>query len=187
MAYSSSAREKILFPQRQQLPVVLVQQSSDWMPSRATFSTPFLEAAAVTSSADLSMARGDPNRPPHTRLFRHKVAQTGASLASHSAPLQHLPRLQAFLAWTTQRLMAICHQGQSQEHVDYSLGVNPRRDQEASQKPPPNVGLRDRDLCRVRFQESKAQQSMRRTMPVRWFQKNVIWMSRNGILRCAWN
>ena len=52
MAYSNSAREKILFPQHQQLSVVLVQQFLDWMPFRATSSTLSLEPVAVTFSVD---------------------------------------------------------------------------------------------------------------------------------------
>jgi hypothetical protein len=51
-AYSNSAREKILFPQHQQLSVVLVQQYSDWMPFRVTSSTHSLEQAAATFSVD---------------------------------------------------------------------------------------------------------------------------------------
>ena len=51
-AYSNSAREKILFPQHQQLSVVLVQQYSDWMPFRATSSTLSLEQVAATFSVD---------------------------------------------------------------------------------------------------------------------------------------
>jgi hypothetical protein len=51
-AYSNSAREKILFPQRQQLSVVLVQQYLDWMPFRATSSTLSLEQVAVTFLVD---------------------------------------------------------------------------------------------------------------------------------------
>lgn len=50
-AYSSSVQGKILFPQHQ-LSVVLVQQYSDWMPSRATFSTLSLEQVAATFSVD---------------------------------------------------------------------------------------------------------------------------------------
>jgi hypothetical protein len=52
MVYLNSAREKTLFPQHQQLPVVLVQQYSDWMPFRATSSTLSLEQAAATFSVD---------------------------------------------------------------------------------------------------------------------------------------
>lgn len=51
-AYSNFAREKILFPQHQQLSVVLVQQYSDWMPFRVTSSTHSLEQAAATFSVD---------------------------------------------------------------------------------------------------------------------------------------
>jgi hypothetical protein len=51
-AYSNSAREKILFPQHQQLSVVLVQQYSGWMQFHATSSTLSLEQVAATSSVD---------------------------------------------------------------------------------------------------------------------------------------
>lgn len=50
-AYSNSVQEKILFPQHQ-LSAVLVQQYSDWMPSRATFSTLSLEQVAATFLVD---------------------------------------------------------------------------------------------------------------------------------------
>ena len=50
-AYSNSVQEKILFPQHQ-LSAVLVQQYSDWMPSRATFSTHSLEQVAATFLVD---------------------------------------------------------------------------------------------------------------------------------------
>ena len=51
-AYSNSAREKILFPQHQQLSVALVQQYSGWMQFRATSSTHSLEQAAPTFLVD---------------------------------------------------------------------------------------------------------------------------------------
>jgi hypothetical protein len=79
-------------------------------------------------------------------------------------------------------------QGQSRERVACSVGVDHQRGQGASQMSPPNAGRRDRDLYRlVRFRESRAQQSMKPMMLVRWFQRSAIWTSQSGILRCAWS
>src|SRR6266852_2966013 len=114
------------------------------------------------------MAHDDPSRPLHARPFPHKVAQTGASRASQSAPVQCLPQLLASLVWTMKHSMAPYRQAKSREHVDCSVGVDRQRDQEASQMSLPNVGRRDTDLYRlVRFRESKAQQSMMLMMLVR--------------------
>jgi hypothetical protein len=187
MAYSSSGREKILFPQHRQLSVVLVQQYSDWTPFRATSSMLSPEQVVATSSVDLSMAHDDPNRPLHARPFLRKVVQTGALRASHSALVQRLPQLLASLVWTMRHSTVPNYQDQSRERVDCSVEVNPRRDREASQIYLPSARGRDRDLYQVRFRESKAQQSMMSMRPVKWFQRNVIWMSQSGILRCAWS
>ena len=78
-------------------------------------------------------------------------------------------------------------QDKSQERVDCSAGVDPQKDQEANQMSLPSGRLRDRDLYRARFRESKAQQLTRHTMPVRLAQRNAIWMSQNGISPCAWH
>jgi hypothetical protein len=134
------------------------------------------------------MAHDDPSRPLHARPFPHQAAQTGASHASHSAPVRRLLQLLAFLVWTMRHSMAPCRQDQSRERVACSVGVDHQRDQAASQMSPPNAGRRDRDLYRlVRFRESRAQQSMKPMMLVRWFQRNVIWTSQSGTLRCAWS
>ena len=133
------------------------------------------------------MAHDVPNRPLRARPFLHKVVQTGALRASHSAPVQRLPQLLASLVWTMRHSMVPHCQDESRERVDCSVGVDPQRDQEASQMSLPSARRRDRDLYRVRFRESKAQQSMMSILPVRWFQRNVIWMSQSGILLCAWS
>jgi hypothetical protein len=132
------------------------------------------------------MVRGDPNLPLHARPFPRKVAQTGASRASHSAPRQRLPRLPVFRVWTMRPSMVRDLQDKGRERVDCSVGVDLQRDQGANQMSPPSAGPHGQDLCRVHFRESKAQQSTTHTMPVRWSQINAIWMSQSGILRCAW-
>lgn len=132
------------------------------------------------------MARGDPNLPLHARPRPRKVAQTGVSRASHSAPLQRLPQRPAFRVWTMRPSMVHDLQDKGRARVDCSVGVDLQRDQGANQMSLPSPGPRGRDLCQVHFRESKAQQSTTHTMPVRWSQINVIWMSQSGILRCAW-
>ena len=157
------------------------------MLSRVTSSTLSLEAVAATSLVDPSMARGDPSLPLHARPFPRKVAQMGASHAFRSAPLQRSLRLPAFPVWTMRPSMVPDRQDKSQERVDCSAGVDPQKDQEANQMSLPSARLRDRDPYRARFRESKAQLSTRHTMPVRWAQRNAIWMSQSGISPCAWN
>jgi hypothetical protein len=132
------------------------------------------------------MAHGDPNLLLHARPFPRKVAQMGASRVSHSAPLQRLPQLPAFRVWTMRPSMVRDLQDKGRERVDCSVGVDLQRDQGANRMSLPSARLRGRDLCRARFRESKAQQSTTHTMPVRWYQINVIWMSQSGILQCAW-
>src|SRR5579863_5581929 len=135
---------------------------------RATSSTLFLEAAVAIFLAGPSMVRGDQNLLPlHARPYPRKVAQTGASRASHSAPLQRLPQLPAFRVWTMRLSMVRGLQDKSRERVDCLVGVDPQRDQEANQMSLPSARLRDRDPCRARFRESKAQQLTRHMMPVR--------------------
>jgi hypothetical protein len=134
------------------------------------------------------MAHDDPSRPLHARPFPHKAAQTGASRASHSVPVQRSPQLLASLVWTMRHSMAPYRQDQSRERVACSVGVDRQRDQEASQMSLPSAGRRDRGLYRlVRFRESRAQRSMKPMMLVTWFQRNVIWTSQSGTLRCAWS
>ena len=164
-----------------------MRQYSDWMPFRATSSTLSLEQVVATFSVDRSMAHDGPNRPFHARPFPHKVARTGASRTSHSAPVQRSPQLLASLAWTTRRSMVPYRQDKSRERVACSVGVDRQRDQEASQKSLPSARRRDRDPYQVRFRENRARQSRTPMMLVRWFQRNVVWTSQNGTLRCAWN
>ena len=171
-AYSNSAREKTLFPRRQLL-VVLVLQYSDWTPFRATFSMLSPEQFAATSSVDPSVAHDDPSQRLHARPYPHKVVQTGALRASHTAPVQRLPQLLASLVWTTRLSMVPVCQDKSRKRVHFSVGVDPQGDQEASQMSLPSAGRRDQDLYRVRSRESKALQSMRSMMPLRLFQRNV--------------
>ena len=132
------------------------------------------------------MGRDDLNLLLHARPFPHKAAQTGASRASHSAPLQRLPQPPAFLVWMMRPSMVLDHQDKSRGRVDCSVGVDLQKDQEVNQMSLPSVGPRDRDLYRAHFRESKAQPSTTRTMPVRWSQRSVIWMSQSGTLLCAW-
>jgi hypothetical protein len=134
------------------------------------------------------MAHDDQSRQLHARPFPHKAAQTGASRASHSAPVQRLPQLLASLVWTMRHSMAPYRQDQSQEHVAYSVGVDRQRDQEANQMSLQSAGRRDQDLYRqARFRESRVQQSMKPMMLVRFCRRNVIWTSQSGTLRCAWS
>jgi hypothetical protein len=134
------------------------------------------------------MAHDDPSRPLHARPFPHQAAQTGASRASRSALVQRLPQLLVSLVWTMRHSMVPYRQDQSRERVVFSVGVDRQRDQEASQMSLPSAGRRDRDLYRlIRFRESRAQQSMKPMMLVRSSQRNVIWTSQSGTLRCAWS
>jgi hypothetical protein len=184
MAYSSSGREKTPFLLHRPL-VVLVQQFSDLMLFRATSSTLSLEPIVVTSSVDPSMVRVDRNRlVVRDRPLPRKVAQTGASRDSHSAPAQRLLRPLASLAWMMTRSMVPDRQDQSPGHVDCSAGVDLPRDQEVNQRPLPGARLRDRGLYRAHSRENKVLQSKSIALVI-WLPADAIWMSRSGILQCA--
>src|SRR6266702_2951952 len=144
------------------------------------------EVVGVTSSADPSMAHGDPNHLLHAPPSLH-LAQTGASPASHNAQAQQLPQQPVSPARMMTHATVQGRQDQSRKRVGYLAAVGPLRDREASQRARPSVRPRVLDHYRVLSPENRALPLMRNTTPVMWLQRDGTWMNLSGILQCAWS